>query len=362
MEIDVKSNRQCIYCHNFCKFSCPSFIATNDHKILETNKNYLLYLHKKGDVNLDAEAAKSFYLCNDCKRCEVFCWDSNKDVLNNNRAAREVIYKNKLAPVEVYEIENNFKKYGNFFSAENTDDKKDKTKKYDMYVYAGEYARYYEPKLLDYFTRILDCLGITYIFDPNEISSGVLALDLGMEELSVELMKKNFKKINSYNFDQMIVLGPEDYYAFKFEYDQAGLKFKNKIVHYSEFLAENISKIKLNRNTGKFMYFDPCKLGRYCGIYDEPREVLKELFDSRCIEFFRNKEEAYCCGGVISLFDNDIPKYISRSVIEECKENECNYLITACPLCLKNLKDANQNSDLKILDIAEVVYMNLMDK
>jgi len=43
-------------------------------------------------------------------------------------------------------------------------------------------------------------------------------------------------------------------------------------------------------------YHDPCHLGRYSGIYEEPREVIK-LLGGKIVESLFNRENAYCCGG-----------------------------------------------------------------
>ena len=47
------------------------------------------------------------------------------------------------------------------------------------------------------------------------------------------------------------------------------------IEHHSEFLARHVDKLPRNGNTGKkIVYHDPCYLGRYRNVYDEPRSVV----------------------------------------------------------------------------------------
>jgi len=43
-------------------------------------------------------------------------------------------------------------------------------------------------------------------------------------------------------------------------------------------------------------YHDPCHLGRYSEIYEEPREVIK-LLGGKILEAKFNRDNAYCCGG-----------------------------------------------------------------
>ena len=50
-------------------------------------------------------------------------------------------------------------------------------------------------------------------------------------------------------------------------------------------------------------YHDSCYLGRYSGIYEEPREVIERL-GGKIFEFMFNRENAYCCGGGGGMRDN----------------------------------------------------------
>jgi Fe-S oxidoreductase len=50
-------------------------------------------------------------------------------------------------------------------------------------------------------------------------------------------------------------------------------------MHHTEYINELIKsgRLKLRKDDLKVVYHDPCELGRGCGIYDEPREVLKSV-------------------------------------------------------------------------------------
>ena len=364
MKLDIKSQRQCIYCHNFCKFSCSPYLSEKDQKILQTQRNYLIYLHNNKKLKLDAELGRSVYLCNDCKRCEYYCIYDGKDVLPNNRYSKELIFKNGFAPDEVYKIEENLKKYKNAFGLDTKKKKINKSyhhddNEYDIYIYSGDYVKHLEPQVFDSFVKILDMLDISYVYDEDEISDGILALDLGMADLSKNLMEENFCKINKYKFKKMVVLSPECCYGFKVEYEKFGYKFKNNVVHYTEFINDYINNIKVSKTNDRIKYFDPCKLGRFLGIFEEPRNILTKLFGAKDFEFFKNKEESNCCGGYISLYDRDFSNNISMDIIRECKESGCNVLITACPLCLNNLKRAGSDCRIKIYDLLEYIDMHL---
>ena len=371
MDLDIKSLRQCIYCHNFCKFSCPSFLAGKDQKIIQNQKNYLIYLSDKKKIEIDKDFGKSVYLCNDCRRCETYCIYSEKNVLTNNRYSKELIFKKGLAPEKIYEIEKNLKSTQNIFGIYNIDnmDAADKSKnnlnsgQYDVFIYSGDYVRFLEPGILKSFEKLLRYLNISYIYENNEVSDGLAALDFGMEEVFKTLAETNFKTINKYNFKKMIVLNPYSYYCFKEEYKNYGLDFKFEILQYVEFIEELVkeNKIKISKTEDKIKYFDPCKLGRSSGIYEAPRNILRKLFGVDDINFFKNKEESGCCGGYISLFDKNFARSVSLKLLDEFNsfESKNKILLTACPLCLYNLKEADETKSLRIHDIVEYIGIHL---
>jgi len=360
MNLDIKSLRQCIYCHNFCKFSCPSYVVCKDQKIIQNQKNYLLYLYNRKDIEADSSFGKSVYLCNDCKRCETYCIYSDKNVQANDRYSKEVVFKAGFAPEKIYEIEKNLASTKNIFGIKNKPGSRvSGSKEYEVFIYSGDFTRFLEPQILESFKILLEKLNISYIYDDDEISDGTIPLDLGMEEIAKELMKTNFNKISEHNFKKLIVLDPYSYQGFKEEYPRYGLIFECEIMHYSEYLEGLLDRINVARTNDKLKYFDPCRLGRGMGIYEAPRNILKKLFGADEIDFFKNREQSWCCGGYISLFDEGIANQLSSDIIRDFMDYGSGVLISACPLCLNNLKKACKNNRIKIYDILEFISLNI---
>jgi Fe-S oxidoreductase len=78
----------------------------------------------------------------------------------------------------------------------------------------------------------------------------------------------------------------------------------------------------------------------------------------------RIRDASWCCGaggGVKSGFP-ELAVDIAKDRIKEAEETGADYLVTACPFCVKNLQDAVEalKSKMKVIDIVELVADNLV--
>jgi heterodisulfide reductase subunit D len=115
----------------------------------------------------------------------------------------------------------------------------------------------------------------------------------------------------------------------------------------------------------KITYHDPCYLGRANEIYDTPREILKRL-TGNFTEMKRNRSHALCCGAGGAQMFKEAEKghreiFIERT--EEALQTGAQIIATACPFCMTMLTDGikyrNRESDIKNLDIAELIAQSL---
>ena len=130
-------------------------------------------------------------------------------------------------------------------------------------------------------------------------------------------------------------------------------------MHHTELLAELIrdKKLELSTLNAKVTYQDPCFLGRYNDIYDEPREILKAIPGVELVEMKRNRENAFCCGGGSGNFYLDLLD--GRARVREAYATGAEILAVACPICSTILEDAVKEEDLEgkmaVMGISEIV-------
>ncbi|HWD50182.1 MAG TPA: (Fe-S)-binding protein, partial [Rhizomicrobium sp.] len=106
----------------------------------------------------------------------------------------------------------------------------------------------------------------------------------------------------------------------------------------------------------------PCYLGRYRGIYDEPRSVVERF--GELVEAPRHRERSFCCGagGGQMFLGEEKGKRINIARAQELVSTGADTVAAACPFCASMFRDALKTvSDQppKLLDIAQIAAQSI---
>jgi Fe-S oxidoreductase len=111
-------------------------------------------------------------------------------------------------------------------------------------------------------------------------------------------------------------------------------------------------------------YHDPCTLGRYNGVYDEPRSVLAAL-GVELREMPRSRDNSFCCGaGGGRIWMKELAKEGSRRPSEQRIDEavglgELDYFVVACPKDVTMYEDAIKTSghqgEIELRELSELV-------
>ena len=112
----------------------------------------------------------------------------------------------------------------------------------------------------------------------------------------------------------------------------------------------------------RVVFHDPCYLGRYRGIYDEPREVIARSGD--VVDPRRARERSFCCGagGGQMFLGEEKGKRVNVERAKELVATGAPVVGTACPFCQTMFRDALATvteTPPKLLDIAQIAAASI---
>ena len=221
-------------------------------------------------------------------------------------------------------------------------------------------------KVAQAFSRILQKAGVRFaILGPEEKCTGDPPRRLGNEYLAQTMIMGNVETLNRYGVTRIVATCPHCFNTLKNEYPDFGGRYD--VVHHSQFLRELIDAGHLapTKDVLQFLtYHDACYLGRYNGIFDEPRDVLYRIPGVRVVEMEKCRDRGFCCGagGARMWMEERIGEKVNHRRLSHVEETHANAVATACPYCLIMLDDAaktKNREDIRRYDIAELLERSL---
>ncbi|MHA1245309.1 MAG: (Fe-S)-binding protein [Candidatus Heimdallarchaeota archaeon] len=113
---------------------------------------------------------------------------------------------------------------------------------------------------------------------------------------------------------------------------------KAKPIHFITKLHQMVKDGDLkfaSKEKIKVTWHDPCHLGRFGGIIDEPREIIKSVKNIDFVEMENHGLDSHCCGsgsGMMIAYP-EIGIEISKKRIREAEAAGAEIMLTFCPTC-----------------------------
>jgi heterodisulfide reductase subunit D len=196
------------------------------------------------------------------------------------------------------------------------------------------------------YKRIFNILGVDYILlSGEEVCCGLPVLNGGYRKDTRKLAEKNFEIFKKYKVKKIITNCPSCHHVFSHVYPKLLRDWDIESEHATVTIFNAIKKKNRNYEKEIVSYHDPCHLGRYSEIYEQPRKVI-ELLGGKIVEMKNNRGNALCCGGGGGMRANfpEIAKDIAKKRIENMNEN-ISKVISPCGLCYLNIKTATDKSE-----------------
>lgn len=214
------------------------------------------------------------------------------------------------------------------------------------------------PRIIKSVEKVFKSAGVNYTFADRDggICCGRPLMLAGKTNAAYETISANRRMILGSGCRTLVLSCPICYKIFKDEYALDGVE----VLHYTQFIKRLVDegKLKLTAGDERIVYHDPCELGRGCGVYKEPREVLAQA--GTLVKATKEGDESICCGGSLgslTLDTRDRAK-ITESSVANLLANNPQTIVTACPLCLKTFSESVPET-VKVQDFAETVSRHL---
>jgi len=384
-------------------YVCPSIARYNFHAYSAGGRMNIGAAALKNGMNYTPKLLDVVYNCQLCGACGVSCnYAMDMEVLEPISEFRMKCHDDGKTNSDLDKVIDGLKKTGSMVPVKGKRGAwatglkiKDATKeKVDVLYHVGCLTSYDAgtQKLAKSIAGILQKAGVNFgIFGDAETCCGGRAYQMGYKDEFLAQAKKNIALIKKAGVKTLVTGCADGYQAFKVLYDRFDLKGDLEVLHITEYIDQLIKagKLKLNKKVNlNVTYHDPCRLGRLGepwihwsgkkipgdrfvfdppkeyrrgtkGIYEPPRDVLKNIPGIKLTEMTRIKEYSWCCGagGGVNESNPDFAVWTAQKRIEEAISTGAEALVTACPWCEKTFNDAikTSGSSLKVYDIVELV-------
>jgi Fe-S oxidoreductase len=267
----------------------------------------------------------------------------------------------------------------------------------------------YDPKgreIIADFARVMNYLGTSYGVLRKEKCTGDPVRRLGNDLLFQQLAEANLEALAQNKVKKIVSICPHCVRTIQEDWKEFGTP--PEIEHHSEFLARFADKLPKQKTSDslhdrpvpetyeasgkqeasgheftraeqsansdralapahqskndKIVFHDPCYLGRYRNVYEQPRAVA--ALAGEVVEAPRSHQRSFCCGagGGLAFLGEETGDRVSHVRAQELVATGASTIGTACPFCNTMFRDAlaaKGDAAPQLLDIAQLTARNL---
>jgi len=216
----------------------------------------------------------------------------------------------------------------------------------------------YDPKgreIIADFARVMQHLGTTFGVLKKEKCTGDPARRLGNDLAFQSMAEFGLKALETAKVQKIVAICPHCVRTISNDWREYGVA--PEIEHHSEFMARHKNLMPQQSSGESIVYHDPCYLGRYRDVYEQPREIVSMA--GELVEAPRSHERSFCCGagGGLAFLGEESGERVSHVRAAELAGTGAQIVGTACPFCNTMFRDALSAMDgapPQLLDIAQL--------
>jgi Fe-S oxidoreductase len=221
----------------------------------------------------------------------------------------------------------------------------------------------YDPKgreIIAAFARVMKYLGASFGVLKKEKCTGDPVRRLGNDLVFQSLAEENLKNLAQNKVKKIVSICPHCVRTIQEDWKAYGTP--PEIEHHTEFMARFASQLQPVQSQEKIVFHDPCYLGRYRNVYDQPRQLIQ--ITGTLVEAPRHRERSFCCGagGGLAFLGEETGERVSHTRAQELISTGAQTIGTACPFCNTMFRDAlgeMNGAAPQLLDVAQLIARNL---
>ena len=189
--------------------------------------------------------------------------------------------------------------------------------------------------------------GVTPAVLADEVCCGRDALWSGSRDLFARLARLNAGALERVGARRIFVSCPEGYHTLSTRYGEFFGNREIEIVNTIEFLASELTWPEPLSGLGRkkdreadearpkeaVTLHDPCRMGRFSGLYDEPRKLLGRLGAVEVREMEHSRDDSPCCGSNLWINCDHLSKKLQTDVIAGAEKTGAGVMLTSCDKC-----------------------------
>jgi Fe-S oxidoreductase len=388
----------CLHC-GMCAEVCHFYEATGEGKYTPIYKVDLLRRFYRRELapmawgrrflmrditaeDLDEYQELAYDACTQCGRCDMICpmgiqispmigvvrealAEAGMQPAESKALAKELLEKGTLLGIGPED----YRRIAAELKAEGIEVPLDKAKAQVVVLMSAMDAKLFKSAIAAT-AKIMNKLGLDWTIRTNAGDAAVFDWTSGDERTKAAVIRKIVSETVAAGAKTLIV--PECGHGYaSIRWDGAnviGSELPFEVLALAEFVGREIEagrlKVKALPPGKSVTYHDPCKIGRWSGVFDQPRKALKAI-GVEVREMESHEKTNYCCGGGAGIMLNPRADALRQGAFnikrKEADETGAGSIVTACGHCRMTLLAGAQNTNWQkpIESLVELVAANL---
>ncbi len=375
---------QCNRCGQCLDFStlgqahkCPAFEGGLFESYASRGKYNIARALVDGVIDYDMDIAERVYACTECRACAQDCF-KYLDTTGMFTAMKEDLAELGMIPPKLkagLEGELGLDVVHNVYQAPHDErlswlENQDRVDvEAETAIYIGCSSAYVRQNMAVDTVATIERLGVDYTILSDEWCCGHPYMAAGEIDKARQSLENSISQYVKLGVKRVVFNCPGCLKTFKNDAPEIlGRALPFEPMHILELIAAlaKEGKIQFKPVSPKITitYHDSCTMGRWLGIYEAPRTLLKHIYGVAVTEMPRNKANGYCCGagGLIRYDFAEISNTAGVERFEEAQATGADVLMTSCPACLVQFQQTRSKlrSRMKIMDITQIIWDQIL--